>query len=152
MDTPALRPDGTFKDPSEMEWEYSPGRPMPPPHPQPSPSLRPATIRFVTPITAANPTQKRPRPSEYRAPKEAGRAGSSQKKKPAAVKAAVTTKPIDRVMSLASVATREASDDEDTPKLKKRKKGDAIADILTVYRALDLDIDGSTGYECTICM
>jgi hypothetical protein len=60
MDNPALRPDGTLRDASEIEWKYSPQQKIPPPPAQcpsshvqcpPSPTPKPTRgFQFLPPI------------------------------------------------------------------------------------------------------
>jgi hypothetical protein len=56
---------------------------------------------------------------------------------------------IDRIRT--DTELHEAKDDgSDVEPPKKRKRGDGVADILTVFRVADTE-DGAEGHVCEIC-
>ncbi|GJE88702.1 hAT transposon family protein [Phanerochaete sordida] len=140
LETPALNTDGTLKDARDIEWINSPSNETIelPPDPKPSPISEFNTLKRK----AASGT-KVAAPAAPAAPEI-----SKGKKKPAVER---------RLPKSAGVSTEhmstEATEDFTPEHIKKRRrKGDAYADVLTVFRRLEADEAGKERHECTICV
>jgi hypothetical protein len=160
MATLALKDDGTLKDASEMEWEYSPGQNMPAPLAlPPSPIFRPKKwkgVQFMPTIM----------PSNFASTQNKRKCNTTL----AANKSEVTTKvPVVTGKKGGPVAINHVKrldiqmgddipdgsnvvENQDVEEKKKRRKGEALVDILMVFQQLDPDVDNNTGFECLICM
>jgi hypothetical protein len=169
METPALREDGTLKDASEMEWESSPGQKMPAPPPlaaPPSPVPRPKKgVQFMPTMNPSNyaPMRNKRKCEHTSANKDtntgviAGRPEATAEV-PKTIGKKADAGAINRVKKFHSQkrdAIPEESEDREEvepEKAKKRKKGEALGDILTVFRQLDPEVDEDKGFECLVCV
>lgn len=174
FETPALNPDGSLKDAADMEWDESPTQPGPltlklPARPRPNsptPSWKTTSalaLKFASlaPADFTNPLKRKanPAPAETSESKHVdpalpkGQAGANPKSKKAPKPPAITrVKPNELHRTASSTSVDDNTDDTTSePSKKKRKRGDGAADILTVFKLVDVD-DPSQGYICEPCV
>jgi hypothetical protein len=148
METPAVREDGTLKDASEMEWDYSPGQKMLPPlatPPSPIPKARKGGVQFMPTVMPSNfaSTQNKRKRNFAVANREPSTSGTTKKAEVTTEGAAAIAKKkapgaIDRVKRLNTEngveipeESQELEDKDVEPESEKTKKGHSP------YRHLD---------------